>query len=594
MTDDIRALIDNDETVKNLVISFPDAVGVDPITNAQIYSEDFRIEEILTDNNDLTFGICASNLMTVKVADFNDDVRSENVTVDVTFTNSNTTQTTYTQRLFTGVVKTIQRAGDRRFRIITATDYMSKFNIDIADWYNNTLFPTDDTTRTLSYIINALCTLVGVSYNNAHFSTLPFQSLEITKNLNPTRLSGRSFLRQLCEINACMGHFDNNGVLDFIMITNKDPLFPSVSLYPSATLYPSANTYVSGFDTEYVALYKDVEYDEYNITAINAVQIRDESDTISKTVVLPGVVKQNKYVITGNSFVYGLTDAQLTTLASTMLGNIKDFPYRVFELTMKGGTYIPLGSPVQVTARYYNNDGTYTDVVFNSFCLQRTISGVQGMFTTIGATGSEYRAEVDETITDDVEIIRGKLAQAQAATEEIASTDVLKVDDSGIIYNVSLDQASSSGNAIKIGGWVIDTNDMYAQTTESDGTNNITRTVKLDGDDGEIVCQKYVVNTGASTTDNYIYSVSPDGLEFTYNQTGHIYLESQFPFPKIVINQWGITGYNSSDNVRFQITQGAPGDDEGFGVGIIFDDAYAISSGGVYRKSGNTWTKILS
>lgn len=594
VSSDIKALIDNDATTKQMVISFPDADGVADIENDRIYSEDFRIEEILSDNNDLTFGICASNLMTVKVADFTDDVRRENITVDVTFTNPNTTVTSYTMRLFTGVVSNVQRSGDRRFKIITATDYMNKFAMDIAEWYNTVLFPTDDTTRTMAYIIDALCAYIGVSYNNTHFSTLPFQSLEITKNLQPTRLSARSFLRQLCEINACMGHFDNDGILDFIMITNKNPLFPSLTLLPSESLYPSANTYISGFETENISLYISTEFDDYDVAAINSVQLRDENDIISYTSDTPEMVKPNRYIVTGNSFIYGLSDENIQRVANEMLGNIKDFPYRAFNLTMKGGVYIPLGSPVDVTARYYDSNGDPVDVTFNSYVLNRTISGVQGMNTTISATGNDYRSEIDEDITDDFQIIRGKLADVQTSVEDVQTsvedvqnTDVLKVNNEGIVYNVSLGEAASSGNPIKIGGWTIDTNDLYSTVTTTSGAYKYVRSIRLDGDDGAIICTEKIYS--ASGSDYYgtaTITFASTGVSYEW-EMGSVLYPGTFPLDDFTIDKWGIT-FDSGNifigNNVVPVVEGTIG---------IRAGGYAYTSDGVYKRTNNVWTQIL-
>ena len=136
-TDNQKAIINNDRSEKRVHIVFPNADIAD-IEADRIYQESMSLEESLFDNDNIQFGKCNGSLFQIKVADFADDIDGLEMDVYITFTHEDLGSVTVEFGKY--LVQNVERTSDRRWRIITATDFMTKFDTDVADWYNNTLY----------------------------------------------------------------------------------------------------------------------------------------------------------------------------------------------------------------------------------------------------------------------------------------------------------------------------------------------------------------------------------------------------------------------------------------------------------------------
>lgn len=91
---------------------------------------------------------------------------------------------------------------------IKAYDYMSKFDkyckIDVT-------FPT-----TAAVIIQKICAAVGVSYNSTNIPNMNIINNDL--DLSDSSMTYRNILMNLCEIGGVFPSFDENGVLQFILV----------------------------------------------------------------------------------------------------------------------------------------------------------------------------------------------------------------------------------------------------------------------------------------------------------------------------------------------------------------------------------------
>lgn len=229
-TDEQKLLIDDESTNKQVIISFPNT-EIENITNSKIYAEEMSLEGSLVDQDNFAIGKCNSDLFKIKVADFNEDIMNQEMVVTVKFANESM-ETELEVPFGRFIVNTIpERTSDRRYLIISAQDFMIKFDVDIAEWYNTVLFTEEVTERTVSEILSMLCEYIGVDYDNTF--ELLHGDLVVKKNIQPTQLSGRDFLQQICELNACFGHFNELGVLSLYNLKNS---FNSVAEGKNLTL----------------------------------------------------------------------------------------------------------------------------------------------------------------------------------------------------------------------------------------------------------------------------------------------------------------------------------------------------------------------
>lgn len=377
-TDAQKALMNHDDTMKNVVISFP-GTSIPDIENDKIYLESLSFEESLLDQSEIKLGKCNSGLLTVKVADFSTNIDGKTMNVAIELTND-TLNTSMTYQLGKFIVKTSERTADRRWRVITAVDFMSKFDVDITDWYNNVLYATGVTTRTVNDILSMLCTKIGVSYDTNH--TLPNSTLAIKKSISPTTLSGLDFLEKLLEINGRLGHFNENGVLCFHKL--------EIAQTP-----------------ESITTYKSCDYEDYSTLPVTGVLIYLDTDVMGGEYLTSGTgVVANEYSIKNNYFAFGLDNDYLSTLAKSIYDEMPRFTYRPSEVTTKGAMYLELGKSYSLST----NNETITSMIF-----KRRIEGIQALFSTVGSEGQSTPLSADngDGIYSEVSILRDKSARIE-------------------------------------------------------------------------------------------------------------------------------------------------------------------------------------
>ena len=223
--DDKAEALYPDETLFPDESLFPNEHGAAWLTieNNRIVSESLQITEALSCDDDMVFGSCEGAELQITVADVNEDITNREFALTVEIGG-------YEMALGLYTVKAFERQSDRRKRKITAYDRMSWFNVDVAGWYNDLEFP-----MTVKTFRDSLCDYIGIQQTQ---TTLLFDSLEISKTIEPTQISGLDVLKAICEINGCFGHIDKTGQLVYVQL-QQTGLYPSETLYPEEALYPS-------------------------------------------------------------------------------------------------------------------------------------------------------------------------------------------------------------------------------------------------------------------------------------------------------------------------------------------------------------------
>ena len=385
MTDNEKILINDSGTQKSIRLTFPNH-EINDIENDRVYLDGMSLEESLFDGESLTFGKCNASLFKIRVADFTEDIKDAEMDVYVTFTNPDTTVTSKTVSFGKYIIQSVERTSDRRWRDITAVDFMSKFDVDIADWYNSTLFPTSATTHTIAEIRTALCQHIGVTQASI---TLINDSLVIGKTIEPSSLSARELLQNICEVNACFGHFDWNGTLQYI------------------SLLPRSNS----TNREEITTYKNIDYEDYEVEAINSVGIQQEDGSLTVYYTIPQTEIENRYVIIGNVLLFAFNQTQLTSIATTICNAINGVYYSVNDTQIFSHVYMDLGQQYSAETSYFVESEVIQNTIVG-YVLKRTISGIQSMFSTLSSIGSEYQPKTQShDILSELTVLQGKYAK---------------------------------------------------------------------------------------------------------------------------------------------------------------------------------------
>lgn len=518
------------------------------IDNSQIISESMTITESVCSSQNLTFGECCASMFEVTVAD---------VLMDLTGKEFMATVEIGGYEMAMGIYKVdsfVREQADRRRKKITAYDRMLNFDIDVADWYQGLTFPL-----TLKQFRDSLCSHVGVTQV---MTELPLDGMQLTKTIEPEQLDGRKVLMAICEINGCFGNFDKTGRLTYKFLGTSG-LFPSESLYPDDELYPSEMT-----NAEMLSYYKQSEthYEDYVVNPIDKVQIRQEEGDVGATYG-PG---SNCFVVQGNYLVYGKSGQELLSIAATLYEQISGRLYRPCQIVGPALPWVEVGDGIICYT---------TDDVIETYCLERTMKGIQGMMDTYEAQGSieqEQRTGLNEQIIQ----LEGKTAVIKKSVEEVSVriTDLkeyteaqFKVTADQILAEVTRAKDAEASLSIKADGIATsvtnlknDTNSKFEQTAQQ---------ISLKVSKGEVSSQ---------------LSVEPDAITI---KTNRLSWESDFSSMtsdgkltcrNIVAINGSFSGNLSSANFYSN------------GSAVGFGDYYVSADGANVLRSNNGWFKVNS
>jgi uncharacterized protein YlzI (FlbEa/FlbD family) len=442
-----------DETIKKLKLRFydkvinfpnPDDTPMLVIGPEQISYESFTLTQTLCDNTSLTFGDCCAARVEIVVADILMDVTGKWFTLLIEVGG-------YEMVLGIYKVKSFERQADRRLKKIVAHDRMLNFDVDVSEWYRGLTFPMK-----LKQFRSSLCTFVGMQQQAI---ILPLDDMEVTRSIDPSKLSGRDVMKSICEINGCFGQIDNTGKFKYVFLGSS-------GLYPSEELFPADDLYPSEMQGENLSHLREATYEDFLVKGIDKVQIRQEEGDVGAAYGLG----TNTYTIQGNFLVYGKNAQELHNIAATVHENIGRKTYRPCKIVTQA---LPWVEPGDGIICYTSDD------VIETYCLKRTIKGIQAMMDTFEAQGTMERKE---NFGIDTQIIQleGKTAIIKKSVEEVsvrvsdlkASTDAqFKITADQILAEVTRAKQSETSLSIRADQIAIsvtnltnDTNSRFTQT----------------------------------------------------------------------------------------------------------------------------------
>lgn len=373
---------------------FPAEHGVPwlAIENDRIESESLSITETLSSSDDIEFGSCEASKLEITVFDVVENITGKEFMLVLKIGDYELEMGYYT-------VESYVRQSNRRKRKITAYDRMRKFNTDVSTWYNDLTFP-----MTLKTFRNSLCEYIGVTQSSA---SLILDDMEISKTVEPSKLSGLDVMKAICQINGCFGHFDKTGSFKYIQL-QQTGLYPSEELFPEESLYPSEFG-SDGMDVEVISKYSQpMTYEDYLVNGISGLQIRQQEGDVGASV----GDGDNAYIIEGNFLVYGKDANTLLNIAQSIFPHIYGRTYRPASLKTNFLPWVEIGDALRVITR---ND------IVETFCMKREVKGIQAMSDTFTSTGSETREE-SFGIESQIIQLEGKTAVIIKSVDEVSAT----------------------------------------------------------------------------------------------------------------------------------------------------------------------------
>jgi len=354
------------------------------IDGTQVPDDNLVLTQVLCSTESLTFGQCGAAMVEVTVADVLMDLTGKWFALSIEAGG---------YEIMMGIYKvdSFERQADKNKKKIVAYDRMLNFAVDVSSWYQRLEFP-----MSLKQFRTSLCEYVGVRQQAA---TLPLDDMQISKTIDPSKLSGRDVMKSICEINGCFGQIDNTGKFKYVFLGSS-------GLYPSEELFPADDLYPSEMQGENLSHLRDANYENFLVKGIDKVQIRQEEGDVGAAYGLG----TNTYTIQGNFLVYGKGAQELHNIAATVHENIGRKTYRPCKIVTQA---LPWVEPGDGIICYTSDD------VIETYCLKRTIKGIQAMMDTFEAQGTRERKENFGVATQIIQL-EGKTAIIKKSVEEVS------------------------------------------------------------------------------------------------------------------------------------------------------------------------------
>ena len=426
---------------------FPvDDTPIYTIDGTQVPDDNLILTQVLCSTDSLTFGQCGSAMVEVTVADVMPDLTGKWFTLSIEAGG-------YEMMLGIYKVQNFERQADRNKKKIVAYDRMLNFAVDVSGWYQGLTFP-----MTLKQFRDSLCEYAGVQQKDV---TLPLDDMQVTKTIDPSKLSGRDVMKAICEINGCFGQIDVTGRFKYVFL-GASGLYPSEELYPADDLFPSE------LEGETLSHFKESTYEDFLTYGIDKVQIRQEEGDVGASY----GAGTNAYTIQGNFLVYGKKAEDLLNIAITVYDQISGKVYRPCKIVTQA---LPWVEPGDGIICYTSDD------VIETYCLKRTIKGIQAMMDTFEAAGTRERKESFGIPTQIIQL-EGKTAIIKKSVEEVSVrvTDLkeyteaqLKITADQILAEAKRAKDAETSLSLKADGIVAsvtnlknDTNSKFEQTAQ--------------------------------------------------------------------------------------------------------------------------------
>lgn len=399
VSEDIKALYREEGARKELTLNFPDMDVT--LGNSQIISESMQLKESVMEGSDIEFIGCIASEFRIQIRGKYEKLEDERIVVTLKSGGK-------TIPLFHGTVEKAEMSDNRMTTEITAYDKLYQLsNVDIIDWYNETLNPGKDLWLNMWEILKLFSGEVGIALADDMDLTdaMPFCDLFINGNMPPLEeLSALDFLKHICQLNASFGMINRTGQFEL-----RRPLIidaAAVDSYTGTPPLPDGDEIEEHVEEiESIRHFRNVKYETFATKRISRVVIRDDKKSKKTTYGEGG----NLYTIIGNIFIYAMDETDREFVAETIWNRIYHFTYRPYSAENNGLPYLECGLDgvsYLITDYFAKTGNASRKRLFRFPLLSRTLTGIQSLKDRYDADGERdqrrFMTEIGTQLAEDV------------------------------------------------------------------------------------------------------------------------------------------------------------------------------------------------
>lgn len=431
---------------KHLIVTFPEINLT--LTHSQIRKESMEIKEAILDQESIEFVGCIASQFKLQISSIKKKLKGKKIEVSI-YTDSTSDKPV---KLFSGIVDSDERTGNKRSKEIIAYDMMySLADEDVTSWFRTQVaYLKMGKKLTVKKFRNDLFVFLGIAQKkrtlaNDSFSIKQLVNMvdkddeEETDEEEQEKIYALDLIKAICQINGVFGIINRNGEMDYRRLGVEDE---DDGAYPGVDPDDKTNglflPFVPGIgvtdiitDSTFYPSYKSVTYEDYDVHGITKVYVRQSEDTKAG---YAGSDKKYKYIVQGNRFTLGTTKEEKREIATDILNKVQGVTYTPFTAECTGLPFLEVGDPVQFYVYDFEQSDKQKKDVFvqkSFYVLSRTLKGIQSLTDTLTAQGEEKQRRFvsDLGVREDVsnEKLKEKVNQHDSRIQTLEETG-LKVE----------------------------------------------------------------------------------------------------------------------------------------------------------------------
>lgn len=409
-----RLLLLENSIHRDIIIKFPNAAEgeISEIGSDNIIAESFELKQSICDGKEFVLGGCIAGQLTIQVVGIEQALNNKRINVFIrqTYSTSNLLPSdalypsehlypgqqkdTIEMQIFSGTIDSSLRQKNRSVKEIVAYDDMYMMSQTKCAWWflGYVQYEIIDKERTLRKLIfAALDKYEEITESNISYEEIPlnFNDLNIlnmnydtVKSVVNDNMVVTDLLKAYCELNACFAIMSPTGKLKLTKLFKQDHI-----------LYATEKKPVE----EEISAYTDLTFEEYTTRPINRIRFKYDKN------------KNFDYGHSATRQSWYVSDNLITSCCS----NVSDFvtafndnngknyifndlySYLPFSADVFAHWWIEPGDKVAIKTGYNDTE------TIESFVLERTIKGINGMRVILKARGTEFIGK-DEIENDTV------------------------------------------------------------------------------------------------------------------------------------------------------------------------------------------------
>ena len=381
------------------------------ITNNDIDSESFDLDEKLCSRDDLKFGLCESAHFSLTIYNRTTIPNLKGKIINVLIYFDSDPNTLFAVGQY--VVDEDNYTAGRAQRELSAYDWnYTLYDLDITSWYDD--YFSDGQSHMIGLVILSL--FAWIKDENEEYDDSPRLpvSLEsgynlcngtfaINKTIESDTITFGFFMEGLLEFNGCFGHITREGKFRFVKMVGLDGDF--VRTITDSHRLPPTN------------------YQDENTWGIGQIDVYDRTNSKKFTVKNTSHKEPSIYVLRDPWIIADRDagDATTTEALNNLLEVINHYNYNPSETECTGDLCVEVGDRIKIT--FAQPEEWDSRDWFRSYVLERRCTGLQRMFDVYSAKGNKKQPKY--VVTND----RWHTGDSQTGTTGSGTGGVAEVID---------------------------------------------------------------------------------------------------------------------------------------------------------------------